>query len=96
MLSIIKLIFLISLTILFSIFPNFLEITTVSSKSVNNCDVNALVEATLISGPAFIKNTSFDNRVKVLSATLHIANVFEYLSLSAFFTDDIVSAVSPD
>ena len=77
-------------------FPNFLEITIVSNKRVNNCDVNALVEATLISGPAFIKNTSFDKRVNVLSATLHIANVFEYLSFNAFFKDEIVSAVSPD
>ena len=49
---------------------------TVSNKRVNSCDVKALVEATLISGPAFIRKFRPDNLVSVLSATLHIARVF--------------------
>ena len=46
-----------------------------NNNNENSWEVNALVEATLISGPAFIRNTKFDSLVIVLSATLHIASV---------------------
>ena len=68
----------------------------VNSRRVKSCEVKAFVDATLISGPAFIRKFIPDSLVSVLSATLQIARVFVYFSFSAFFKDEIVSAVSPD
>ena len=64
--------------------------------SAVNCVVNALVEATPISGPARVKSTKFDSRTIELSATLQIVSVDRYFSFFALRRAARVSAVSPD
>jgi hypothetical protein len=63
--------------------------------SIVSCVVKALVEATPISGPAFVYRTRSDSRASELSLTLQIVRMgvfFDFASRSAAR----VSAVSPD
>ena len=58
------------------IFPNKIEIIS----NVSNCVVNALVEATPISGPAKVNIFSSDNLEILLSKTLTIEIVLIHVS----------------
>ena len=56
----------------------------------------ALVEATPISGPAFVKSVKSDSRQIELFATLHMESEIGLPVFFANFNEDKVSAVSPD
>ena len=58
--------------------------------------VNALVEATPISGPARVSMTRSDSRTRELSGTLQMASVARYPDSFARRRAARVSAVSPD
>jgi hypothetical protein len=58
--------------------------------------VNALVEATPISGPAFVKKTKSDSLARELEGTLQIPKRDKYPRSSANLKQASVSAVSPD
>ena len=64
--------------------------------SAASCVVNALVEATPISGPARVRSTSSDSRTSEDSGTLQIARVDRYPAAFAWRNAASVSAVSPD
>ena len=59
------------------------------------CDVNALVDATPISGPECVSNVPAASRGIIEPITLQIASVFDPLDLASRCAA-IVSAVSPD
>ncbi len=59
----------------------FLPSAMVSIASAVSCVVNALVEATPISGPARVSSTKFDSRTMELSATLQMVSVDRYCGL---------------
>src|SRR5207244_13205935 len=61
-----------------------------------SCVVNALVEATPISGPARVSITSSDSRTSELSGTLQIDSQDRYPDCFASRSAASVSAVSPD
>ncbi len=63
--------------------------------SAVNCPVNALVDATPISGPACVINVPAASRVIIDPTTLQIASVFEPFNLASRCAAS-VSAVSPD
>ena len=65
------------------------------SKAVN-CVVNALVDATPISGPARVIMLNSDSLTIELSGTLEIARVCAYPKRLDSFSAARVSAVSPD
>src|SRR5262249_6548755 len=69
---------------------------TTSMPRAASCVVNALVEATPISGPARVSMTSSDSRTRELSGTLQIASVDRYPDCLASLRGARVSAVSPD
>jgi hypothetical protein len=58
--------------------------------------VNALVDATPISGPARVSSTKFDSLTMELSATLQMLSVARYFARQALRSAAKVSAVSPD
>ena len=58
--------------------------------------VNALVEATPISGPAFVKIENSDSLAMVLVGTLQMVSVDKKSFSLAYFNAASVSAVSPD
>src|SRR5476649_2594169 len=58
--------------------------------------VNALVDATPISGPARVSSTKFDSLTIELSATLQMLKVDKYFACLALRSAARVSAVSPD
>ena len=64
--------------------------------SAASCVVNALVEATPISGPARVSITSSDSRTSELSGALQIASDERYPACLASRSAASVSAVSPD
>ena len=55
-----------------------------------------MVEATPISGPAFVKSVKSDSRQIELFATLQIASEIGLPVFFANFNEESVSAVSPD
>ncbi|GIR92214.1 MAG: hypothetical protein CM15mP93_04010 [Thiotrichaceae bacterium] len=55
------------------------------SIKVVSWEVNALVEATPTSGPAFVNTVTSDSLDKELSGTLHTDKVLMYLGLFNFF-----------
>ena len=59
------------------------------------CVVNAFVDATPISGPAWVKITPSASRASVLPRTLQIERVYAPFFFASFIAA-IVSAVSPD
>ena len=63
--------------------------------SAVSCDVNALVEATPISGPACVISVPAASRVIMEPTTLQMASVFEPFCLASRCAAS-VSAVSPD
>ena len=67
-----------------------------SMPSAVNWVVNALVEATPISGPARVNMTSSDSRTRELSGVLQIASDERYPACLASRSAASVSAVSPD
>ena len=67
-----------------------------SSDSAAICVVNALVDATPISGPARVSSTRSDSRTSELSGTLHIGQRRQVARLLARRSAASVSAVSPD
>ena len=75
----------------FLFFPNKIEIIN----KVSSCVVNALVEATPISGPAKVNIFSSDNLEILLSKTLTIEIVFNPCFLASS-SPAKVSRVSPD
>ena len=58
--------------------------------------MNALVDATPISGPARVKNLRFVPRIIDDSGTLQMPSVFSCPSCFAYSNAAMVSAVSPD
>ena len=58
--------------------------------------VNALVEATPISGPARVKKTKSDSLTNELVGTLHMAKLEMYPESPRSLKQASVSAVSPD
>ncbi len=67
-----------------------------NNASATSCVVNALVEATPISGPARVISTRPASRTIEDSGTLQIAIWVRYARCLASFSAASVSAVSPD
>ena len=65
-------------------------------RAPSSCVVNALVDATPISGPARVSMTSSDSRTSELSGALQIESVERYPDCLASRRAASVSAVSPD
>ena len=63
--------------------------------SAVSCEVNALVDATPISGPACVSSVPAASRVIIEPTTLQMASVFEPFCLASRCAAS-VSAVSPD
>ncbi len=76
----------------------FLTLASVAARASRaaSCAVNALVEATPISGPARVRNLSCEPRTSADSGTLQMASENGWPSLRAWLRAAIVSAVSPD
>ena len=75
----------------------FLPSAITMSIKVVSWEVNALVEATPISAPAFVNTVTSDSLDKELSGTLHTDKVLMYRgSFLISFNAAKVSAVSPD
>ena len=75
--------------------PLLFEKYIVKQANTANCAVNAFVEATPISGPAFIGKIKSDSLAIELSITLTIEIIFFTLPFT-FLNAANVSAVSPD